>query len=299
MIMSVTGTPGSDHLRVGKTLADRLGLDYYSAQQFAKEYSKSNDYAYYLIKEHKSEDTDRYINERVKQVLEANVKESEHCLIDAFSMKGVDKVDKICIITNLLSDPLKAKTLRNENDLEKATAGDEKLYCFGPDGYDIVIHGMYINRNQCVDLVIDTIQSGIMKANYLHPFQCLPLYPKDIPNRPDDWIDESIVFDVCQVGYTYLLTNPTQYQQYLSYLFKGKVIKADITASSNVALPANAEYLWLEKLIPKECMELNMLALMLAKYCTTYEVTDYDQVYLDLSNDSNPYTKLMKAGFDS
>lgn len=299
MRISITGPPGSGHYSIGKKLAERLELDHYSAKLLAESYCKENQLPYYLYKLHEQKEADLAVDAAL-EALRAKAEEGHDMVVDALSTKNWEEFDRVCVMQDTYADKLKATSLYNEEVREKWFKKDSELFDYGPDTYDICIHRMYLTDDQVVSTIINSIVDGVLQANYVHPYQVLPLYPFNMPKTTDTWMQRNRVFHAKKYGFVFLLDNPDDYNQYRLCLEKGLLMNLDIEDVRPTVRDRrpNADYEWLAKFMPERCYDTLMLSYMLAKYAAVYEVNDITQVYLDLSKNSNPIKRLREAGFD-
>lgn len=299
MKLSITGPTGSGHTEIGKKLAERLELDYFSAKNLAEKYCQSEQLPYYLFKLHEKQEADVAIESALEEIRSSG-EDGRDLVVDAMRTKHWREFDRICIMQDTYADKLRATSLYNEEVRERWYMKDDDLFDYGPDAYDIVIHRMYLTEDQVVNTIINSIVDGVLKANYVHPYQVLPLYPESIPTSVGSWLQKNKVFHAKRFGFTFLLDNPEEYEQYRLRLERGLLMNLEIEDISAQAFPRkkNDDYQWLSRFIPERCFDTLMLSFMLAKYAATYEVTDITQVYLDLSKNANPIKRLREAGFD-
>ena len=299
MWISITGPPGSGHTEIGKKLAERLELDYFSAKTIAEKYCLQNKLPYYLYKLHEQKEADSSV-ETALQAVRESAKDGRDMVVDAMRTKHWKEFDRVCILQDTYADKLRATSLYNEEVREKWYMNDTDLYTFGPDAFDIVIHRMYMTDDQVVSTIINSRIDGILQANYVHPYQVLPLYPESMPTEVDTWMQRNKVFHARKFGFVFLLDNPEDYNQYRLCLEKGILMRLDIedVRPRVEDRRPNADYDWLSRFMPERCFDTLILSYMLAKYAAVYEVEDITQVYLDLSKNSNPIKRLREAGFD-
>ncbi len=299
MKLAITGPPGSGHYNIGKMLAERLELDHFSAKDLAEAYCEENQLPYYLFKLHEQKDADAAIDEQLEAVRE-KVNKGFDAVVDALAIKNWNEFDRICIMQDTYADKLKATALYNEEVREKWYMKDKDLFDYGPEAYDICVHRMYLTDEQVVNTIINSIVDGVLKANYLHPYQVLPLYPESMPTSTDNWLQQHKVFHAKRYGFVFLLDNPDDYVQYRIHLERGLLMNLDIEDVRPTVddRRANREYEWLSRFMPDRCFDTLMLSYMLAKYAAVYEVSDITQVYLDLSKNANPIKRLKEAGFE-
>lgn len=299
MKLSITGPPGSGHTEIGKKLAERLELDYFSAKKLAENYCQDKQLPYYLFKLHEQAEADLAVETALGE-LRGAAEDGRDLVVDAMRTKHWKEFDRICIMQDTYADKLRATALYNEEVRERWYMKDDDLFDYGPDAYDIVIHRMYLTEDQVVNTIINSIVDGILQANYVHPYQVLPLYPEAVPTEVGTWLQKKAVFHAKRYGFTFMLDNPEEYEQYRIRLERGLLLNLEIEDVPIQTIPRkkNDDYSWLARFIPERCFDTLMLSFMLAKYASTYEVTDITQVYLDLSKNANPIKRLREAGFD-
>lgn len=299
MHLSITGPPGSGHYQIGKKLAERLELDHYSAKSIAEDYCSQHQLPYYLFKLHEQKDADIAVDTTLGEI-RGKAEDGYDMVVDALATKQWEEFDRICIMQDTYADKLKATSLYNEEVREKWFRKDTELFDYGPDTYDICIHRMYLTDDQVVSTIINSIVDGVLKANYIHPYQVLPMYPQSMPRTVDNWLQRNKVFHAKKYGFVFLLDNPDDYNQYRLCLEKGLLLNLEIEDVRPTVEDrrTNSDYDWLSRFMPQRCFDTLMLSYMLAKYAAVYEVDDITQVYLDLSKNANPIKRLREAGFD-
>lgn len=292
--LSITGPPGSAHREIGNIIANRLSLKYVSACKVANTLCTQDGIPYHIFKGHSEKDLDAKVT---KYLLEVE-KGTDLLLCDSLYAAKMESSISVLVMQDLLADKPRApgiydETLREYNLVEDTTI-------FSPTSYSIAIHQFYLSVADCVKVILDCLTAGLTDITLIHPYQVLLLYPSFVPKKIPDYINQKKVFDVLHYGFAYYLTNPEDYADYITYLRYGKLMSVHVVEErpQQNNLASVSLYSWMRRLVSEQVHENLMFGHMLSRYGAAYEVLDINQVYLDLSKNSNPYKRLREEGFD-
>lgn len=292
--LSITGPPGSAHREIGYTIANRLSLKYFAASNIAQELCKHTDIPYHIYKGH----TEKSLDASVTNTLIDAERSGDYILCDTLFTFSMKESIRILIMQDLLADKPKAPGLYDETLREQALTDNDHI--FTPGDYDIVLHQFYMSVNDCVKTILDCLADGIKTITYIHPYQVLPLHPSIVPESIPKYLNTKRVFHVSHYGFAYYLSDPDEYADYITYLQYGKLMSVVSIEErpTKQDLAAVKDYTWLQRLVSPAIFDNLVFGHMLSRYGAAYEVLDINQVYLDLSKNSNPYKRLREEGFD-
>lgn len=286
MQFSITGSPGSNHHEIGKRLTERLGLNFYSAFNVAQAYCAEKGVPYSLFN-HKNPDVDEYVTRKVLQLMEL-----DDYVLDCLLLKKNTHGLKICIHNDIVSSSANAEAWYNSRQEEIVFTGDSDLFGYSPSEYDITVNKLHISDNKVIDIVVDSIVDGVFKANYVHPYQVLPLIPEKLEDNLPGYRNPKIVFKCVRYGFVYFLTDVEQYQQYLKYLVDGHMMRVELVEEPISELKGFGDYDWLPYFVPEWNLHILETSYLLARYCLKNGASDYEQVFVDMSRNTDPYRRL-------
>ena len=282
MLVTICGTPGSDHTTIAKLLARRYDVPYLSASMLKSEIA-SDKYS------------DLEIEEQVNTQLAERLNSGYSYVCDSLLGRFLAKNSvSILLIRDMISITRSAETVYNnkqsEISMSERCVGEN---CFNPEHYDIVINVTGVDK----ELIVDTISTSLeecSKAVWISPKLVVP---DDVSyHKAAFFIDSDLRFNVCKCYATYVLYN--NYSQCLYLARNNKMLRV-----GNGFLPIPSYLLhtlsnyrgWLLQIGANSPL-MNM-SIMLSRYCYKETLQDADLSYLQLIQSGNPAKRLYDMGY--
>lgn len=293
--VAITGTPGSNHWEIGKEFAARLDLPHLNAKQLASKWCSTNSVNYYMFKQHYEESADIFVDTELSR--EFDFLANKHIVID--SLQAIKHTDcmRVLVTNSIIDSPELAKSLYEEKLLEIRVRNYPDLFqeCL----YDVSFPSIYLPQKTIVEILVSMYRDGVFSGHYLHPYQVYPLMPAEYKPAPPRPLIHEPIFDVIKFGQCFYIEDPSTYEDYLWYVLHARRMKVNIKQKKlqyNQLAPVES-YGWLKEIYPQSVFCRMELCIRLARYAARYDVVDHDQLYLDLSRNSNPLRVLREGGF--
>lgn len=283
MVITVCGTPGTDHTTVAKLLARRFDIQFISAYSIKSEL------------ENKYSDPVE-LEKAVNNQLEEKLNSGESLVCDSLlgSFLAIDSTS-ILLTRDLISIMRSAETLyRNkqaEIEMSLRCTGEN---CFDPSKYRVVVNTTGVDKEMVVETVVSSMHK-YEKASWISPKLCVPMQIGNYHRTLEDI--EDIAFDIGKCYATYVLQD--DYNHFVDHVVANKLVKVkdhNIYPLPSLVLNAFEDYRpWLNLIDAN--MSLMQMSVMLSKYCARDMLDDVDLAYIQLIKNGNPAKRLFDMGY--
>lgn len=283
MIITVCGTPGSNHLAISNKLASRYKVPLVSASSVHNR----------LVSDNFQGD----MNLEVNCGIATELSQCESCVCD--SLVGpflIPTSIKVLLVREMTSITKSAETLYNDRQAEYDLIFKEfEKDCFSYDNYDVIVNVTGMDEDVIVETIVSSIESG-KKCLWIPPKLVLPESLVDF--KPVFFEDPEVDFTISKCYATYIISD-----NYAQCIFKANHNKLLLVHDANIRnIPAyelNSETAyrnWVEKVnADRNLFQMN---LMLSKYCYAEMLHDVDKAYVQLIKGGNPAKKLYGMGYN-